>query len=76
MHSANADQSAAINTGDRGLHHLQKQFGQTPETIRLAHLEGLDPGSGKKDSAQAPARRASQPEAKTPLHPLFGGGED
>ncbi len=77
--------NAAINIGDRGLHYLQKQFGQTPETIRLARLEGLDPGSGerfqqeprtrvhrsavqdegKKDGAQAPVRRASQPEAKT-----------
>ena len=61
-YSANADQNAAINIGDRGLHYLQKQFGQTPETIRLARL---DPGSGKKDGAQAPARRANQPEAKT-----------
>ena len=61
-YSDNADQSAAINIGDRGLHYLEKQFGQTPETIRL---EGSDPGSGKKDGDQAPARGANQPEAKT-----------
>ena len=40
---------------------MRVQFGQTPETIRLARLEGLDPGSRKKDGAQAPARRAKQP---------------
>ena len=61
--STNADLNAAINIGDQGLYYLQKQFGKTPETIRLARLEGKDPGSGKKDGAQALVRGASQPEA-------------
>ena len=61
--STNADLNAAINIGDQGLYYLQKQFGKTPETIRLDRLEGKDPGSGKKDGAQALVRGASQPEA-------------
>ena len=61
-YSTNADLNAAINIGDRGLYYLQKQFGQTPETIRLARLrQGPGSGSGKKDGAQAPARGANQP---------------
>ena len=49
-YSTNADLNAAINIGDQGLYYLQKQFGQTPETIRLARLD-QSPGRGKKDSA-------------------------
>ena len=41
----NADLNAAINIGDLGLYYLQKQFGKTHESIRLARL-GSDPGCG------------------------------
>ena len=57
-YSANADMNAAINIGDRGLYYLQKRFGKTPESIRLARL-GSDPGCGEKTGN--PARRANQP---------------
>ena len=65
-YSANADMNAAINIGDRGLYYLQKRFGKTPESIRLARL-GSDPGCGEKTGIQ-PAERTSRgtPESSEP----------
>ena len=57
-YSTNADMNAAINIGDRGLYYLQKRFGKTPESIRLARL-GSDPGCGRKLEIQ-PAERTSR----------------
>ena len=61
-YSTNADLNAAINIGDRGLYYLQKQFGQTPETIRLARLDRCACTTDRKGASA----RGSTLEGKDP----------